>query len=331
MCTILTVNSKFDKQLVVDRITTDGYNNPDGFSLMVQKGRDFSMTRSTSLDLITDLVWYSNWDRIWLHSRFATQGSVSLENTHGWNHDSTYVMHNGCLSDADTAKFPVDSQLIVDWVRLGGVPLALAKLKFETFANVFLIDSDTGEYTVHRTGGGSLYMDGIGNYSTQPFGDITKIVPNSTVIYEYCPMPPKPIAYKYSAYKDEWAGTGIYGSGDYMSDGLIGEIDYLSGAELSRLTSFSRRTMYEIRLMNEVEQEELFLAWSAQDTTYPQYTANQYLVDLDPLDGFSDVELESIAASLGFTVDELEELGTDDQQAAIDIYLDSTITERDVV
>jgi hypothetical protein len=67
------------------------------------------------------------------------------------------------------------------WIEQFGLDHALDYLIDEPFANVFLVDLKKQTYIVHRSSGGSLYTDGNGNYSTNPFEAIMQPVPAYTL------------------------------------------------------------------------------------------------------------------------------------------------------
>lgn len=208
MCTILTVSSAFYSRGLERRILEDAKGNGHGFALLLtdEKGALLSL-RSMDIEPILALIRSVPWERLFLHSRWATQGQISLTNTHGWQSDSVFYFHNGCLTSKDAYNWPVDSQAIGQWVSEGGVAGALEKLKSEAFANVFLVDADKGYYSVSRGTGGSLYTDGNGNYSTNPFDAIKKKVENkSDACYffsEYLYNRDEEKAAAHEAWKDE--------------------------------------------------------------------------------------------------------------------------------
>jgi len=79
----------------------------------------------------------------------------------------------------------VDSELIARDIDDYGIDYAMDQLHaFDHFANVIVVDTITGCYYVHRSGGGTLHTDGQGNYSTNAVGSITKKVEPITTYYE---------------------------------------------------------------------------------------------------------------------------------------------------
>lgn len=170
MCTILTVDCNTfskSKDEFVDLVYQDYASNPDGSALLLYSEIfGFTSLRTMDIESIINVLALTQWDRFWLHQRFATQGEASIDNVHGWSAKGIHFMHNGCLYSKRAKFLPVDSMLIGHWLKDGGANGALFKLEREYFANVFLIDTKELEYYVSRSFGGSLFTDGSGNYST---------------------------------------------------------------------------------------------------------------------------------------------------------------------
>ena len=174
MCTIMTFDNSFDKQVLVNHILEDSLSNADGYSLlMVLTSGKPMVLRSMDVDAIVDAVWYMEWERVFIHTRYATQGEALLQNTHGWNSDGTFVMHNGYIAHPDSENFEVDSQAIVHWLGKHTRKKSVKKILAESYANVLLVDTETNDYVVVRSKSGSLFTDGHGNYSTNPVGTVT--------------------------------------------------------------------------------------------------------------------------------------------------------------
>lgn len=173
MCTLLTLSAEKWSREAEARIKQDAEWNPDGFSLLlVTPDGAHSQLRAMDIETILLLLRNVEWSRFFLHSRYATQGEVRLDTTHGWAEEGVFYQHNGCLSSPDARAYEVDSQAIGAWLFEGGVEFALGRLRDEKFANVFLIDVVAGFYAVSRSVAGSLFTDGDGNYSTHPVGDV---------------------------------------------------------------------------------------------------------------------------------------------------------------
>lgn len=178
MCTIMTVTPELYGSKLWRRIFTDAAQNADGFSLILIDWQGAStIIRTMDIKNVTQLLERADWDRMFLHCRFATQGEAVLKNTHGWSADGVYYMHNGMISDPASMHYNVDSQVIGAWLRQG-VPHAMEKLLTEKYANVFLIDTNENYYTVSRSQVGTLYTDWRGNYSTNKMGPIRHRVPD---------------------------------------------------------------------------------------------------------------------------------------------------------
>ena len=184
MCTLLTVSAGLWSRALENHIRRDAENNPHGFSLLLlsEYGAE-TILRSMDINVILSTLRNSEWTRMFLHSRYATQGSVRLDNTHGWSEDGVFYMHNGCLTSKDSWSYEVDSQAIGEWIKYGGIDRALAELRSEMFANVFMIDVNDEYFVVSKSASGSLYTDGQGNYATVPFADICSPVVPGTVDY----------------------------------------------------------------------------------------------------------------------------------------------------
>lgn len=174
MCTILTVsNTTVDIDSLVKHIESDGASNPHGFSLLMVTDNDKPMIiRSMDLAPIIDAVSFFKWKRIFLHTRYATQGGPKLQNTHGWNTDGAFVFHNGFIRSGEADRFEVDSQAIVHWLGKHTRRKAIGKLLAENYANVMVVDTEENDYLIIRAKSGRLFTDGKGNYSTNELGPV---------------------------------------------------------------------------------------------------------------------------------------------------------------
>ncbi len=176
MCTMLTVSREFYNQhtkAVTARIMHDSIYNNDGFSLMLMSdfGEDTTLLRSMSVSLVLDVIQQAmenqTVERFWLHSRLATTGYVGINGCHGFAAGDWTVFHNGILSRPESYGFAVDSELIAFEIESGGIEAAIRALQaHETYANVFMVNNQTGEFKVIRNTVGTLFMDGDGNFST---------------------------------------------------------------------------------------------------------------------------------------------------------------------
>lgn len=183
-------------EVVDTRIGMDFYSNPDGAAvLLVDRAGNHSLIRTMDVMLVIGALHALPWARAFVHCRLATQGSTSIGNTHGWtSRDGVVYMHNGILQAPAAATLPVDSMLIGQWLDEGGLPLAVANLANESFANTFLIDVPMGLYAVVRTSVGSLFTDGNNNFSSHRIAElgVTEPVPAGQINYAQLPMiPPK--------------------------------------------------------------------------------------------------------------------------------------------
>lgn len=178
MCTIITLDKASFGSQAISQILADARGNDDGYALlMVDANGVFTQLRTFDVTLVLALLSTTDWERMFLHARMATQGTKALANTHGWISKGVAYMHNGILRNVDAASFDVDSQLIGHWIDEGGAQRAVDMLVTEPYANVFLINTDGGAwYSVSRSEQGTLYTDGNGNFSSNPFGAIVQPV-----------------------------------------------------------------------------------------------------------------------------------------------------------
>jgi predicted glutamine amidotransferase len=140
--------------------------------MILGNGKPLFMT-SLDSEAITNMIELMDYNRVFIHTRYATQGKSALQNCHGWNSGSTYVFHNGSIRSKIADKFEVDSMAIKYWLDTYGLDETLDRLENEPFANVFLVDLDKSFFVVSRSMTGSLFTDGNGNYSTNSFDNIT--------------------------------------------------------------------------------------------------------------------------------------------------------------
>ena len=178
MCTIMTMDRSSFGAAVERQIWEDSARNDDGWALLLVDRIGLSTSlRTMDLDLVLGMLrTNTRWERFFLHARMATQGRAVVENTHGWCVRGVWWMHNGVLSNHEARAHAVDSMLIGEWLKRGGVDHALTNLMTESFANVLLFDSRDGYYYVSRSSAGTLYTDGHGNYSTHPVNDVALVV-----------------------------------------------------------------------------------------------------------------------------------------------------------
>lgn len=173
MCTIITAEKSIKAKDICDRIRQDSLYNCDGISLlMITDEKKPVIVRSMDYETVLTLIEYTPWERVFVHLRASTCSPALLQNTHGWNTKGIFVFHNGVIHSQSAEKFDVDSQAINMWLENFGLDETIDLLHREDFANVFLVDTDKGEYFVHRSSVGTLFTDGKGNYSTNAFCDI---------------------------------------------------------------------------------------------------------------------------------------------------------------
>lgn len=193
MCTLLTVAKatfQANPRAIVERIQRDWIDNPDGYSLLIlDELGQWTQLRGFAIDLAIDALYALDWQRIWLHQRWATQGEVNLDNCHGWSYRGYITMHNGALTAADAQRLPVDSMALGRWLLAGTLA---RRLESEAFANVFVIDTNAGGYAVHRSLAGSLHTNGRGDYSTEPIPGVIDlpVVPGWESYVEELPVRP---------------------------------------------------------------------------------------------------------------------------------------------
>lgn len=221
MCTLITTDTNSPE--LEKRIRADAVSNSDGWSLlMLDKNGTHTFTRTLSLETLVNLINGQPWARIFLHSRFATQGSKKLQNCHGWDADGYFYFHNGVLRSPEARVYAVDSQLIGKWLRKHGARETMTQLVSESFANVLVCSIDKSEYWAFHSRGGSLYADGKGNFSTNAFGDIN--IPCKSDHYYYNQLPrmeekkPVKIYYGRDWESEDWGtfhGGGRFKAGTY--------------------------------------------------------------------------------------------------------------------
>jgi hypothetical protein len=126
-------------------------------------------------------------------------------------------MHNGIISGGDAANFYVDSMYIPELLRLRGLAETLTYLKSVSYANVFLVNPIDGRWAVSRTSSGTLFMDGKGNFSSNPLGPIKIPVPHKHA-EQFHHTIKKPAITSWSGYyrggaydysdRDKWSSNG---------------------------------------------------------------------------------------------------------------------------
>jgi hypothetical protein len=193
MCTIMTLSYEAFSDEMMAQIKSDAGRNSDGYALLLYGKHDSeTIIRSMNIAVIEAALRDTEWTRMFLHCRFATQGTEELDNTHGWSVGGIYYMHNGAIRHPKARDLAVDSMMIGKWLN-GGISVALKELRYETYANVFLIDTKNHQFHVHRSATGSLFTDGHGNYSTARVGTISQVVSDNSCSMVGIPVTPRPV------------------------------------------------------------------------------------------------------------------------------------------
>lgn len=225
MCTILTIDREHFQYYSVeflDRLDSDALYNDDGFAALVmgKDEKDVSIIRNMRFNtfkkqLLATLMG-SEWERVWIHCRMATTAFVNVAGTHGFIGDKYAVFHNGVLSAKESDYYNVDSMLISDKLEYEDVEDVLKYLHTESYANVFIVDLETGEYHVSRSISGTLFTDGYGNYSTNAIAGVidTPVAQHSQSVFPACV---EEDTYKHS-YRHARTGTGVFGKATSMVD-----------------------------------------------------------------------------------------------------------------
>jgi hypothetical protein len=118
--------------------------------------------------------------RVFLHQRMATGYKIHVGTMHAFTDlAGNILMHNGIFRSAYDSSgrdiYAVDSFAMPDYMEFDNaaeVLLSLIELR-EQFTNLFIIRPDCYTYGVVRLKTGTLYTDGLGNYSTHEVGDIS--------------------------------------------------------------------------------------------------------------------------------------------------------------
>jgi hypothetical protein len=195
MCTIMTLSREFyelNKDQVLKRIELDARGNNDGWALILLGERPSQTVQMQSLMLepITKMIESnSKWTRMFLHARLATTSTAGIHGCHNFstigtglkkdlNFGAWLVQHNGILRHPESRKYLVDSMYIAEKLRTRGlIETKKYLLEVEDYANVFLVNIQTGKFSVTRSVTGSLHTDGLGNYSSQPITATELIAP----------------------------------------------------------------------------------------------------------------------------------------------------------
>jgi hypothetical protein len=199
MCTIISIDRKVYEEVGSEifsaHLASDAASNPHGFGLLMlgELEEDTVLIHSMNVDVIDSVIRSTkDWKRLWIHTRFATGTTVNLHGCHPFSSTGSgrkyngvlassaehfLVMHNGIISGGDANNFFVDSMYIPEMIRMRGLAETLTYLKTVNYANVFIVNPVDGRWAVSRTASGTLFMDGKGNFSSNPLGPIKIPVP----------------------------------------------------------------------------------------------------------------------------------------------------------
>lgn len=213
MCTIMTFSrEEFLKHdiAIVEQIRRDSVGNPHGMSLILIS-EEPSELKAHNVEQVIDHLTQNEWNRFFLHCRFATGSYLNLPGIHGWASTTGWMVHhNGILHHPEAQKLPVDSILIahlLDYMDVEDVATWLTLN--ESYANVFMIHPEEWKYYVVRCVNGSLYEDKKGNYSSNSIkGVCDEPVPQKSISGYDIPGKPAPIQ----------SLKGIYGKWDDYDD-----------------------------------------------------------------------------------------------------------------
>jgi hypothetical protein len=212
---LLTFTKEFfdaNPTAVLATLTSDSHFNCDGFGIVTlgERDTDATVTKAKSLAGIETVLYYGEWKRCFIHCRASTTSNETVGDCHpfeAYDQDGKcwWVMHNGILSGYGSDNYRVDSQLIADIISRYGIQAALGHLwEHQSFANVMIVNPESGDWYVHRSTGGQLHTDGKGNYSTHICGPITQAVKDSYCKRHYDAVEiAKPVTGQYRSYT-EW-------------------------------------------------------------------------------------------------------------------------------
>jgi hypothetical protein len=220
MCTILTIDKAFydlNKKEVISQVYMDNASNDQGLALLCigPTTRDDLVIKTFCCSQIVSSIdsFFKDNDngRIFLHQRAATTSFVGVSYCHAFdNREGTYYMHNGIISN--DGRKAVDS---FNLVKMGDTTIALYnRLKGlkESFANIFVINTEEDNYGIIRMHNGALNTDKLGNFSTRTIGEIK--FPVSQGYHKDFKLYRKPIqrdywsSYGYDVWDDNHASGG---------------------------------------------------------------------------------------------------------------------------
>ena len=237
MCSIITFKKSMYTEAMADHVLDEMTSNGDGFSVLLigDNGAILSDLHTMDPYAVLGVLDYCDYDRAFVHCRLATQGVPNVRNTHGFYNSGVYYQHNGILSDPAARRFAVDSMLIGAKLDQLGLHGTLDWLKTQSYANCFFVDTVTNRYFVTRNTVGSLFTDGIGNFSTTEFETICiPVTHNSEHSYALSTLSSFRIAaIDQSVYSDEFDTDPGYSSGSAYLDDRADTYDFNSFRELA--------------------------------------------------------------------------------------------------
>jgi len=190
MCSIHTMNRdsyETNKDAWLEMLDNEAPLQPDGYSILFLD-TDLKHTIVRSLDWMTVRVMldYAPWERCFIHMRKKTGTSdVVLENTHFWNEGPLWYCHNGSYFGKEAKSLPVDSQLVGAKLKAGGPYRALEFAQQQERSNVFVVDTDTGEWFFSRSAHNTAFTDGAGQFSTAAVPDLVESPVPHYSIYKF--------------------------------------------------------------------------------------------------------------------------------------------------
>jgi hypothetical protein len=180
MCTIITTDT-IDESLFT-QIRSDAQFNPHGLSAVTFDGQEYQIIKTHDPESLIHSLSFKQFKRVWVHTRNATTWARGITATHAFIHGDYIVFHNGVLSSSGAKQHPVDSMLLCDLLKYTSPANIQSMLNTlgETWANVMIVDTKLDRYYIIRQNSGSLHTDAHGNFSTNPFSEISVPVGQST-------------------------------------------------------------------------------------------------------------------------------------------------------
>jgi hypothetical protein len=183
MCTLLTLDRATylaNEPAMRILINQNHRGNYHGWSLYLSSQIPAECRLFSGMDepdsFILDSLQDLEWDRLFLHQRYATSSNINIANNHHFSGGNYIIMHNGMLTlPTNHQHYSVDSKYIADKMeRMYGkdsrkIDFFLNNLALKEYANLMLIETQEqieGAYIIVRSAIGKLYTDNKGNYST---------------------------------------------------------------------------------------------------------------------------------------------------------------------